>query len=81
MAATASPTLETSYYQLANYNKVLASTFVAIDIVAVGMRIAARKKQKARLQLDDYLIIAALVLTVGSAATMLQCKRSLFLLV
>lgn len=76
MTESSPPRAETRYFQLANYNLILTSTFMAIDILVVGMRIWARKRQKLALWLDDWLIFAALILVIGSAATMISCECS-----
>ena len=70
------PSVETRYYQLADYNLSLAIAFIVIDTLAVGLRVWARKKQKLPLKLDDYLIFAALILTFGAAGAMIQCESS-----
>ncbi|KAF2692091.1 hypothetical protein K458DRAFT_381916 [Lentithecium fluviatile CBS 122367] len=64
--------VDTRYYQLADYNLGLAITFIFIDVIAVGLRVWARKKQKLDLEMDHWLLFPALILTIGSAATMID---------
>lgn len=74
MASDSQAVPDVRYFQLANYNIALLSIFMGIDIVVVGLRIWARKKQNIAFQLDDWLILPALLLTIAAAAVMISCK-------
>ena len=46
----------------------VAVMFIVLDIICVTLRISARHLSKARLGLDDYLIIPSLMICVGVCA-------------
>ncbi|KAF4624982.1 hypothetical protein G7Y89_g13188 [Cudoniella acicularis] len=58
MAMTTEP--NEHYYQLASYNLAAAIALPILDVIAVILRIYARKKQNLPLKLDDWLTIPAL---------------------
>ncbi|KAF2734161.1 hypothetical protein EJ04DRAFT_437644 [Polyplosphaeria fusca] len=63
--------MESYYYQRAGHALAVSIAFPIVDIIAVALRIVARKKQKLALQADDWLCLPALFLTIGSAAAMI----------
>lgn len=65
---------ETRYYQLAEYNLGVAIAFIVADVLAVALRVWARKRQNVKLQSDDWLIFIALILVIGSASAMITCR-------
>jgi nitrate reductase gamma subunit len=75
MTETAPKKVKSHYYQLADYNLAICGVFLFVNIVAVGLRVWSRRKQKLRLQLDDWLVFPALVLIIGSSITMIVCKK------
>jgi hypothetical protein len=54
-------TLPPQYYQKASWNLAAAIILPIIDVIAVALRLLARRKQRLKLQLDDWLAIPALV--------------------
>lgn len=54
-------TIPPLYYQKASWNLAAAIILPIVDIIAVALRLFARRKQKLNFELDDWLSIPALV--------------------
>ncbi|KAH8597902.1 hypothetical protein B0O99DRAFT_684608 [Bisporella sp. PMI_857] len=59
------------YYQNAGYNLAISIIFPMLNTLVVSARFYARKRQKMSLQADDWLTIPALILLMGSCASMI----------
>jgi hypothetical protein len=64
----------THYYQSAGYNLTLFGVLMVVDVIALALRMLARRKQKQSLKADDWLTVPALILTFSSSAAMLSCE-------
>ncbi|CAH0044707.1 unnamed protein product [Clonostachys solani] len=65
--ADSSVHLKQEYYQTAGHALAAAIVLGLVDIIAVASRLHGRRQHKQKLMMDDWLILPALVFTVGIA--------------